>query len=411
MQIDPASLRSLEILQTIRTESSKGSLLDSLDETITGMGGRMFRNWLCMPLCNVRDIEMRQDAVEEAGNSETFLADIRKLLSNISDTERIAARISTFRATPRDLVALAGTLRQIPKLRGILEQFHCELFGQLAGRCDSMDELAELLESAIEPNPPTHLRDGGVIRTGFSEELDRLRTISRDGQSWLKNYQKEQTERTGIANLKIGYNKVFGYYIEVSHSAADKVPDDYIRKQTIKNAERYITERLKEYETQALSAEEKAIELEQQLFDQLRRQCAQYISRLQSLAQTVAQCDCLTAMAYLAKRRNYVRPKMTDGSEFIIHEGKHPVLAETLGSDFVPNDVRLGDGEGDILGTGPPAVFLPAAGERGNKFNASPDVQDANTLGAVKFVWREAEQIDIHALHVPLGDGGGLDGV
>ena len=349
MQIDPASLRSLEILQTIRTESSKGSLLGSLDETITGMGGRMFRNWLCMPLCNVRDIELRQDAVAEAGNSETFLADIRTLLSNISDTERIAARISTFRATPRDLVALAGTLRQIPKLRGILEQFQCELFGHLAGRCDSMDELAELLESAVEPSPPTHLRDGGVIRTGFSEELDRLRTISRDGQSWLKNYQKEQTERTGIANLKIGFNKVFGYYIEVSHSAADKVPDDYIRKQTIKNAERYITERLKEYETEALSAEEKSIELEQQLFDQLRRQSAQYISRLQALAQTIAQCDCLTALAYIAKRRNYIRPKVNDNGRLVVHEGKHPVLAETLGPEFVPNDIGLGDGGGDII--------------------------------------------------------------
>ncbi len=349
LQIDPASLRSLEILRTIRTESQRGSLLDCLDETITGAGARMFRNWLCMPLCHLGAIEQRQDAVEEIKNADARSADIRRLLANISDTERIAARISTFRASPRDLTALAATLRQIPLLREILQQFSSELLVQLAGQCDSMDELAELLESAVEPEPPSHLRDGGVIRAGFSEELDRLRSISKDGQSWLRNYQKQQAQRTGIANLRIGYNQVFGYYIEISRSSADKVPADYVRKQTIKNAERYITDELKEYETQALSAEEKALELEQQLFDQLRRQSAQYVSRLQALAETVAQCDCLAAMAYLAKRRNYIRPRMTDGGELVIHEGKHPVLAETLGPDFVPNDVELGNGAGDIL--------------------------------------------------------------
>ena len=354
LQIDPASLRSLEILRTIRTEGKKGSLLDCLDETITGMGGRMFRNWLCMPLCNLDAIELRQDAVEEIKNADAKLADIRKLLSNISDTERIAARISTFRATPRDLVALAATLRQIPLLREILQEFRADLLVRLRSQCDSMDELADLLEAAIEPDPPSHLRDGGVIRAGFSEELDRLRSISKDGQSWLRHYQKEQAQRTGITNLKIGYNKVFGYYIEINRSSADKVPADYVRKQTIKNAERYITDELKEYETRALDAEEKALELEQQLFDQLRRQSAQYVSRLQQLAETIAQCDCLAGLAYLAKRRNYIRPKLTNGTELLINEGKHPVLAETLGPEFVPNDIELGEHAGDyLIVTGP----------------------------------------------------------
>jgi len=212
-----------------------------------------------------------------------------------------------------------------------------------------MDELADLLESAIEPDCPSHLRDGGVIKAGFNEELDRLRSISRDGQSWLRHYQKEQIERTGIRNLKIGYNKVFGYYIEISRSLADKAPADYVRKQTIKNAERYITDELKKYETEALSAEEKALELEQQLFEQVRRQTAQYVSRLQKLADTLAQCDCLSALAYLAKRRNYIRPKITNDSQLIINEGKHPVLAETLGPEFVPNDIELGGEAGDLL--------------------------------------------------------------
>jgi DNA mismatch repair protein MutS len=212
-----------------------------------------------------------------------------------------------------------------------------------------MDELADLLESAIEPNCPSHLRDGGVIKTGFDEQLDALRSISKDGQSWLRNYQKTQIERTGIANLKIGYNQVFGYYIEITHSSAGKVPADYVRKQTIKNAERYITDELKEYETKALSAQEKSLELEQQLFEQLRTQTVQYVTRLQKLADTVAQCDCLSALALLAKKRNYIRPQLTAGGELIIHEAKHPVLAETLGSQFVPNDVELGARFGDCL--------------------------------------------------------------
>ena len=354
LQIDPTSLRSLEILQTIRTESQKGTLLSCLDETLTPMGGRMFRNWLCMPLCDLGAIELRQDAIEEIKQTDAKLTDIRKLLSNISDIERIAARISTFRANPRDFVALAATLRLIPLLREILQNFKSDLALKLAQNCDSMDELAELLEAAIKPDCPTHLRDGGVIRAGFSEELDSLRSISKDGRTWLQNYQKAQAEQTGIANLKIGYNKVFGYYIEIGHSSADKVPPDYIRKQTIKNAERYITEELKQYETRALTAEEKALELELELFEQIRRQSAQYVSRLQKLAETIAQCDCLTVLAYQAKRRNYIRPKMTNSLELLINEGKHPVLAETLGAEFVPNDIELGEGAGDcIILTGP----------------------------------------------------------
>jgi len=349
LQIDPATLRSLEVLRTIRTETQKGSLLECLDETLTGMGARKFKNWLCMPLCDLPSIELRQDAVEELKETDTKLADIRKLLSAVSDPERIAARISTFRASPRDLVALVTTLRRIPKLREVLEQLSADLLAQLAGRCDSMDELADLLEAAIEPQSPSHLRDGGVIRTGFSEELDRLRSISKDGQSWLRNYQKQQIERTGISNLKLGFNKVFGYYIEVNHSAADKVPADYVRKQTIKNAERYITDELKEYETQALSADEKALELEQQLFEEVRRQSVRYVSRLQSLADTIAQCDCLTALAYLAKRRGYIRPKITDTGRLLINEGRHPVVAEMLGAEFVPNDIELGEKAGDVL--------------------------------------------------------------
>ena len=349
LQIDTTSLQSLEILRTIRTESQKGSLLHCLDETLTAPGARLFKNWLCMPLCDLGEIELRQDTVEELKQSPDKLNSIRNLLASLADTERIAARISTNRALPRDLLALAATLRKIPQLRETLNTCTADLAIQLAKRCDSMDELADLLEAAIEPDCPSHLRDGGVIKTAFDQKLDELRSIAKDGRTWLQNFQKQQVQNTGIQNLKVGYNRVFRYYIEVSHAAAEKVPPDYVRKQTIKNAERYITEELKNYETKVLTANEKALELESAIFDQLRTQTAQYITRLQYLAHTTAACDCLAAFAHLAKKRNYIRPKITAGPELLITEGKHPVLAETLGPEFVPNDIELGDKNADLL--------------------------------------------------------------
>ncbi len=349
LQVDPTSLRSLEVLFTIRGESRKGSLLNCLDQTQTGMGGRMFRTWLCMPLFNLNAITQRQDSIGELSNAETELNEMRSFLSQIWDLERIAARVSTFRASPRDLLALARTLRQVPQLKGQLQNFGATLLQELSEGCDGMEELADTLEAGIEPECPTHLRDGGVIRAGFDEKLDHLRAISKDGQSWVVAYQKEQIERTGIANLKVGYNKVFGYYIEINRALADQVPPDYVRKQTIKNAERYITDQLKTYEEQVLGAEEKALALELKLFEQLRRLSNDYVDRLQKLAEVIAQVDCLTSLAYLARRRGYIRPVMTEGNELLIRDGKHPVLAESLGAEFVPNDIELGQGHADIM--------------------------------------------------------------
>jgi len=349
LQIDSVSLRSLEIVRTIRTGSRKGSLLESLDATLTPMGGRLFRNWLCMPLCDCGAIELRQDAVEEFTQGPKKLAQVRKLLGRVADVERIAARVSTFRANPRDLLALADTLGKIPLLRGLLEGCEADLLLRLGRGCDGMEDLAGLLESAIERGCPVHLRDGGVIRVGFNEELDRLRAISSDGQSWLRQYQRREIERTGIANLKVGYNRVFGYYIEVPRSSAGKVPEQYVRRQTLKNAERYVTEALKEYEDKALGAQEKAIELEQRLFEQVRREAGGYVGRLQDLAGRIAECDCLAGLAYAARRRGYVRPAVTEGRQLRIVEGRHPVLAELLGAEFVANDVQMEEGAGEIL--------------------------------------------------------------
>ena len=354
LQIDPVSLRSLEILQTIRSEARQGSLLHSLDATQTGMGGRMFRYWLCMPLCDVEAITRRQDCIAELKDRSEDLAQMRQCLSGISDTERIGARVSTLRCSPRDLLALAGTLGKIPVLRSLCEDFQSDRLSELARQCDSMDDLTEVLDAAIDPDCPTHLRDGGVIRAGFSEKLDHLRSIGKDGQSWLAAYQKEQMELTGIPNLKVGFNRVFGFYIEISRAYSEKAPAHYVRKQTIKNAERYITDELKKYEVEALGAEEKALDLEVRLFEEIRQKTSEYVERLQKLADTVAQLDCLCSLAHVAYRRHYIRPRITHSAELRIKGGKHPVLAEMLGSEFVANDVDLGAGSGDIaVITGP----------------------------------------------------------
>ena len=349
LQIDQTTLRSLEVFSTIRTGSSKGSLIESIDMTLTGMGGRMFRYWLCMPLCDVGSIELRQDAVGELVEKKTELEKIRGILKNFADLERIVARISTLRAGPRDLLSLSQSLKKTEPLKQLLTGFTADILAKLAQNCDCLPELSQVLESAIEPACPNHLRDGGVIKGGFNPELDELRSISKDARTWLAQYQQKEIQRSGITNLKIGFNKVFGYYIEITNSYADRVPADYVRKQTVKNAERYITDELKKYEEKILTAGEKSLELEQKLFEQLRAQCASYIDRIQSLAEAVATCDCLSAFAHLADSRNYARPQITSGGELIIRDGRHPVLAETLGSEFVPNDVELGSGSGDVM--------------------------------------------------------------
>ena len=356
LQVDPVSLRSLEVLRTIRGESAKGTLLDCIDQTATGMGSRMLRAWVCMPLREVEAITSRQDAIAEFVDNDALCGDVRNQFKHIADLERIVARISTWRTSPKDLVALGATLRTIPEVRGLLADCASPMLNDLHGRCDSMDELADLLEQAIEPEPPSHLRDGGVMRTGFNEELDKLRSIAKDGKTWLAEYQQREIKRTGIEKLKIGFNKVFGYYIELTHTAAQKanIPAEYVRKQTIKNAERYITDELKKYEEQALGAREKALTLECDLFEQVRAETTKYIRRLQELAHVLAVCDCLSALAYMARQNHYIRPTVTEGKELIIIDGKHPVLGQTLGAEFVPNDVNLSDDGKDLaIITGP----------------------------------------------------------
>ncbi|MBN2843894.1 MAG: DNA mismatch repair protein MutS, partial [Sedimentisphaerales bacterium] len=354
LQLDQVTLRSLEIERTIREGHTVGSLLGSIDETRSAMGTRKLRHWICYPLNNLDEIQRRQGAVAELTGFDNVRDNLRSVLREVTDIERIATRISTGRAVPRDLLGLAQALRQLPVLKEVLSGCTSELLAELSGQCDNFETLTALIESAISPEAGMSIRDGNIINTGYDPEVDRLRGLCHDGQTWLVNYQKKLIEQTGLTNLKVGYNKVFGYYVELSQAQAEKAPVHFVRKQTLKNAERYITDELKQYETEALTAEQRSKELEERLFHEVRREVATYTLRLQQAAETVAEIDVLASFAYIARTRNYCQPEVHAGHDLEIKEGRHPVLDVQLGGKFVPNDVALGGRFGDVgIITGP----------------------------------------------------------
>jgi len=354
MMIDGNTLRCLEVHRTLRTNQRTGSLLACVDRTCTGMGARLLDRWLTYPLTGYSAIVARQDAVEELAGDRGRLGELRETLSEVSQIDRIAAAIAMGRVRPRELVALGATCRLLPKISALLAGCPADLIIQMAPHLKGLEEAAGLIDKAIDPECPNVLRDGGVIADGFDEELDRLRRISTDGQAWLGRYQAEQSRRTGITNLKVGYNKVFGYYIEVSNANADKVPADYVRKQTLKNAERYITDELKRYESDVLTAEQRARSLEAELFENVRAALAEHIPAIQATAEALAALDVLCGFAQLAAERGYRRPKLTQENVLHIVGGKHPVLAEQLKEQFVPNDVNISaDKDRLLVITGP----------------------------------------------------------
>jgi DNA mismatch repair protein MutS len=350
MEIDEASRRSLELTRTIREGRRDGSLLAVLDGTVTAMGSRLMADWLANPLTDVAGLELRLDAVEELIANAGLTADIRDTLRHVYDVERLLARVATGRASPRDLNFLGRTLRSLPALKAKLTARQSELLNQLESQIDLCPELRSKLDAALVDDCPLTSREGGFIRDGFSSELDALRELARGGKQWIARYQAEETERSGIPNLKVGYNKVFGYYLEITNTHREKVPDYYIRKQTIKNAERYITPELKEYEEKVLTADEKSKDLEYELFLQLRDTVAASQRTMKATAGVLAQLDVLAALAELARQRNYCRPKIVDEPVLEIHEGRHPVLdiLEPEGT-FVPNDTLAGGRSGNIL--------------------------------------------------------------
>jgi len=355
LNIDPASWRSLEIERTTRWGGTEGSLLSAIDRTRTSMGGRLLRQWLRNPLRDIENISARQSAIAVLLESPAALKAVLSHLDGVCDIERIVARIAVNRASPRDLSALGRCLGALP---GLLDEL-----GKLSRPEDLTPELLSLrqfateqgayIATAIKPDPAPHLRDGGVIAPDFDAELDRLREIGQNSRQWLAKYQAQLAGEANIPSLKVGYNKVFGYYIEVTDAHREKVPAGWTRRQTLKGAERYITEQLKTFEDEALSASERSIALEQRLFEQVRQALLPQLPRFQELAEGIARLDCLCGLAILAQERRYCRPTITEERTLEIIDGRHPVLEQQLGCEFVANDLKFGDDHSLFLITGP----------------------------------------------------------
>ncbi len=352
--LDSTSIKNLELIRNLRDNRREGSLLDIMDLTVNAMGGRLLQSWLLQPLMDVSEIEARQDAVAELLEATIERHEIRAALKEISDLERLTGKISLAVALPRDLVALKRSLLSLPWLHSLLQEFDSSKLEAVRSDWDSAADIAALVETSLRDEPSHHLTDGGIIREGYHQELDELRRISRSGKEFVAGLEKEEREKTGIGSLKIRYNKVFGYFIDVTKPNLHLVPEEYIRKQTLLNSERFITGELKEYEEKILHAEERSNELEHQLFLEVRERIAADIARLQKIAGFIALLDVLTALAELASLNNYVRPRVFDGEIIRIVGGRHPVIERTHDEPFIPNDTYL-DREGDqiLIITGP----------------------------------------------------------
>jgi len=350
LEIDAATRRSLEITRTMREGRREGSLLEVMDRTVTAMGSRLLADWLANALTDVAAIDARLDAVDELVDDASLLGELRRQLDKVYDVERLLARVTTGRASPRDLQFLGRTLGLLPGVKAKLTSRRSSLLTELEGRLDLCPDIRAKLDAALEDDCPLSGRDGGFIRAGHSAELDALRKLATGGKQWIANYQAQEAERTGIASLKVGFNKVFGYYIEVTHAHRDKVPEQYTRRQTVKNAERYVTAELKEYEEKVLTADEKAKDLEQTLFLELRETVAAATRQLKSTADVLAQVDVLSALADLARERRYCRPRIVEEPVLSLVDGRHPVLDVALpAGTFIPNDARLNAEEGTVL--------------------------------------------------------------
>jgi len=353
--LDESTRRNLELTATLSEGKRKGSLLGLMDRTVTAMGGRKLKQWINYPLMDLKKICHRQDAVEELLGAPATRAEIRTLLSGVYDLERLNGRISLASASAKDLAALKGSLSRIPAVKEKIAPCTGQLLRDLDAGTDPLFDLCALIESAIVENPPFVLREGGVIADGYNAELDELRAISREGKGFIARLEAQEKGRTGITSLKIRYNKVFGYYIEVTKANVAAVPEDYIRRQTLANAERYITPELKEYEEKVLGAEDRIRELEFSLFQGVREAAAAEGERIARTADRLATLDVLVSLSELSHDRGYCRPLIHEGGELSITEGRHPVIEEIHSSErFVPNDTLLDNGENQlVIITGP----------------------------------------------------------
>ena len=355
MLIDSSSRRNLELVETLREKQKRGSLLWVLDKTKTAMGARMMRSFVEQPLVDVEEIEKRQDAIEELNSKPMIRDEIREYLQPVYDLERLISRISYHSANPRDLLAFRSSLEMLPHIRLLLKECSSSALKEIYEDMDALEDLCELITAAIVDDPPLAMKEGGIIRDGYNKDVDNYRNAKTEGKNWLADLETEEREKTGIRNLRIKYNKVFGYYLEVTNSFKEMVPDYYTRKQTLTNAERYITPKLKELEDMILGAEDKLYSLEYVLFAQVRDKVAAEVERIQKTARAVARLDVFASLSLVASRNNYVRPTVNSRGVIDIRGGRHPVVEKMIPNDmFIANDVKLDNGENRIaVITGP----------------------------------------------------------
>lgn len=355
MIIDSSTRRNLELVETLREKQKRGSLLWVLDKTRTAMGARTLRSFVEQPLIERTEIEERYDAIDEFNTNAITREEIREYLNPVYDLERLITRVTYQTANPRDLIAFRNSIHMLPPIKTLMSDFQSPLLKRLYEQLDTLDELYELIERSIAEEPPLTLHDGGILKEGYNEEVDRLRKAKTDGKSWLADLEAKEREKTGIKNLKIKYNKVFGYYLEVTNSFKDLVPDYFTRKQTLANAERFITPELKELEDVILGAEDKLIVLEYELFREVRQKVADEVVRIQKTAKAVAQIDVLASLATVAEQNNYCRPKLNEKGLIDIKDGRHPVVERMIQNEmFVANDTYLDNGSNRVsIITGP----------------------------------------------------------
>ena len=355
MIIDSSTRRNLELVETLREKQKRGSLLWVLDKTRTAMGARTLRSFVEQPLIERTEIEERYDAIDEFNTNAITREEIREYLNPVYDLERLITRVTYQTANPRDLIAFRNSIHMLPPIKTLMSDFQSPLLKRLYEQLDTLDELYELIERSITEEPPLTLHDDGILKEGYNEEVDRLRKAKTDGKSWLADLEAKEREKTGIKNLKIKYNKVFGYYLEVTNSFKDLVPDYFTRKQTLANAERFITPELKELEDVILGAEDKLIVLEYELFREVRQKVADEVVRIQKTAKAVAQIDVFASLATVAEQNNYCRPKLNEKGLIDIKDGRHPVVERMIQNEmFVANDTYLDNGSNRVsIITGP----------------------------------------------------------
>ena len=342
MSLDINARRNLEITEKLRDRSKKGTLLWVLDKTSTSMGGRLLRRWLNDPLIDVNEINKRLGAVEELKDNMMLRGEVIENLKKVYDIERLAGKMAYGNGTPRDMITLKNSLSKLPEIRQVLQDVNSEYLKEIYENIDELQDMYELIEKSIVDDPPMTTKDGGYIKIGYDENIDTLKHATTDGKSWLMKLEADEKEKTGIKSLKVGFNKVFGYYIEVTNLYKDMVPDTYIRKQTLTNGERYITEELKNMENQILGAEEKVVNLELEAFRNIREEIARNVKRMQRTAEAISSLDVLTSFATVAEEMNYCKPSINKEGILDIKEGRHPVIEKMLSSgEFVSNDTYL----------------------------------------------------------------------